>query len=413
LNTTISRLSVKLSILSLGLTACPPAALVAQAHGVSSPTFAPSTGVTSGSKTATLPTLFASSHAANLLLRPNGDLLCFWFSGSHEGDSNVAIVVSRLPKGSTTWEPPVLVDRQEGKSYQNPVPIEDAGGRIWLYNTSQSAGKGQADSQVLKTYSDDGGKTWSKTEVVFDKAGSYLRQPAVLGENGELLLPIYYSTSSGITNGADSNYSVVDVSKDMGKTWHECQVPSSNGLVQMSIVKRRPGSYVAFFRSRYADFIYRSTSANGCEWTKPTKTVLPNNNASIQAAGLKDGKIAIAFDNTHGKSAEKLAAHEPQTGPRAPLSVAISRDGGLTWSAVRDLEIPDADAKANAVNSPGSGDTIQFPGEEEYSYPSILQLPSGKILVAYTYRRLAIKAALFDELWVGNGTTVGIYKPSK
>jgi len=47
------------------------------------------------------------------------------------------------------------------------------------------------------------------------------------------------------------------VSKDIGKAWHECPVSSSNGLVQMSIVKRRPGSYVAFFRRRYAAFIYR------------------------------------------------------------------------------------------------------------------------------------------------------------
>lgn len=383
------------------------------AQSLGSPTFRATNGIARGSKSAFLPTLFASAHAANLLLRSNGDILCFSFSGTHEGDSNVAIVVSRLPKGSHTWEPAVLVDREEGKSYQNPVPIEGANGRIWLYNTSQSAGKGQADSQVLRAYSDDGGKTWSKPQVVFDKAGSFLRQPTVIGEHGSLLLPIYYSTSSGITNGADTNYSVVDVSNDGGTTWHECPVRNSNGLVQMSIVKPKQGSYIAFFRSRYADFIYRSTSTDGCSWTTPTKTALPNNNASIQAALLNNGHIAIAFDNTHGESAEKLAAHEPQTGPRAPLSVAISLDKGLTWTSVRDLEIPDAAARSNALNSPGAGNTIQFPGQEEYSYPSILQVPDGKILVAYTYRRLAIKAVLFDEAWIKQGTTKGIYKPSK
>ena len=396
-------------LLCASLLACP----LTPAEDLGTPTFTAATGVVAGSESALLPTLFSSSHAANLLVRPNGDILCFSFSGTREGDSNVAIVVSRLPKGSNTWEPAVLVDRQEGKSYQNPVPVEGDGGRVWLYNTSQSAGKGQADSQVLKVYSDDGGKTWSKPEVVFDKAGSYLRQPTVKGEHGELLLPIYYSTSSGITKGADTNYSVVDVSKDSGKTWRECPVKESNGLVQMSIVKLRPASYVAFFRSRYADFIYRATSTDGCVWTRPTETVLPNNNASIQATLLKGGHIAIAFDNTHGTSAEKLAAHQPQTGRRAPLSVAVSADAGLTWPAVRDLEIPDAAAKANALNSPGVGNTIQFPGEEEYSYPSILQTPDGKVLVAYTYRRLAIKAARFDEAWVSQGTTMGLYKPAQ
>ena len=407
--TSLHRIARSKSFLCASLLICP----WAMAETIGSPSFAPAMGVVAGSESALLPTLFSSSHAANLLVRPNGDVLCFSFSGTREGDSNVAIVVSRLPKGSKTWEPAVLVDRQEGKSFQNPVPLEAEGGRIWLYNTSQSAGKGQADSQVLKVYSDDGGKTWAKPEVVFEKAGSYLRQPTIRGEHGDLLLPIYYSTSSGITNGADTNYSVVDVSQDNGKSWRECPVKGSEGLVQMSIVKLRPASYVAFFRSRYADFIYRSTSTNGCMWTQPTKTVLPNNNASIQATLLKNGHIVIAFDNTHGASAEKLAAHQPQTGKRAPLSIAISTDAGLTWPSVRDLEIPDAAARANTLSSPGVGDTIQFPGTEEYSYPSVLQTPDGKLLVAYTYRRLAIKAARFDESWIRQGSTMGLYKPAR
>jgi predicted neuraminidase len=347
-----------------------------------------------GSRAAMLPTLYANSHAANLLVRKNGDVLCFWFSGTREGESNVAIVVSRLPKGSNTWEPTVLVDREEGKSYQNPVPYEDPKGRIWLWHTSQTAGKGQADSQVLKVYSDDGGKTWSKQEVLFQKAGSYLRQPTVLGEKGELLLPIYYSTSAGITTGAETNYSAVEISKDYGKTWKECLVSKSEGMVQMNIIKRKQKSYVAFYRSRFADHIYRSTSIDGCSWTPPEPTVLPSNNASIQAYLLKSGLIVMTFDNTQGKSQE----HKTQTGPRAPLSIALSPDAGLTWNSVRDLEVPDPTG-------------IKLEGREEYSYPSVLQTPDGKILTAYTFRRLSIKAVLLDEAWIKSGSTVGVYKP--
>jgi predicted neuraminidase len=364
--------------------------LRAQTPAPLSSTFA-ATG--NGSEAAMLPTLYANSHAANLLVRKNGDVLCFWFSGTKEGDSNVAIVVSRLPKGASTWESAILVDREQGKSYQNPVPYEDTNGRIWLWHTSQTAGKGQADSQVLKVFSDDGGKTWSKQEVLFQKAGSYLRQPTVIGEKGELLLPIYYSTSEGITKGAETNYSAVEVSKDYGKTWKECVVPKSDGIVQMNIIKLKQKSYIAFYRSRFADHIYRSTSTDGCAWTAPEATVLPNNNASIQAFLLKSGQVLMTFDNTHGKSQE----HKTQTGPRAPLSIALSPDAGLTWNAVRDLESPDpAGAKLE--------------GREEYSYPSVLQMADGKILTAYTFRRLSIKAVRLDEAWIKSGSTVGVYK---
>lgn len=356
-----------------------------------------------GAQTAILPTLYPSSHASNLLLLRNGDLLCFWFSGSAEGQSNVGIVFSRLAKGTSTWSAAQLIDRDPAESYQNPVPFESPDGAIWLLHTQQSAGKGQGDSQILKVLSRDGGRTWSKPGVLFDKRGAYDRQPMVMGDNGEWILPIYYSTSAGITKGAQTNYSAIESSRDSGKTWQETRVPESEGLVQMNVLKLRRGTFVAFFRSRYADHIYRSTSNDGIHWTAPTATVLPNNNASIQAYPLKDGDIVMAFDNTHGPNPNKV----PQTGPRVPLSLAISKDGGVSWSAVRDLEVPASEAGKD--KAPGA-EVIQLPKGQEYSYPSVLQLPDGKIVTTYTYRRLAIKAVLVDENWIKQGDTLGAYR---
>ena len=359
-----------------------------------------------GAQSAMLPTLYPSSHASNLLLLRNGDLLCFWFSGAAEGESGVGIVFSRLAKGTNTWSPAQLIDRDPADSYQNPVPFEAPDGTLWLLHTRQSAGKGQGDSQILKVLSRDGGRTWSKPEVLFDKRGAYDRQPIVIGGSGEWIFPIYYSTSAGITKGAQTNYSAVEVSRDSGKTWEETRVPGSDGLVQMSVVELGRGKFAAFFRSRYADHIYRSTSKDGIHWTVPAATALPNNNASIQAYALKDGDMVMAFDNTHGPNPNKV----PQTGPRVPLSLGISHDGGITWSAVRDLEVPAS--QAGTDKSPGA-EVIHLPKGQEYSYPSVLQLPDGKIITTYTYRRRAIKAVLVDEEWIKQGDTVGAYRPEK
>lgn len=358
-----------------------------------------------GASTAMLPTLYPSSHASNLLLLRNGDLLCFWFSGSDEGNANVGIVFSRLQRGSNTWQPAQLVDRDAAESYQNPVPFEAPDGSLWLLHTRQSAGKGQADAQVLKVVSRDGGTTWSKPEILFSQRGAYDRQPIVLGEHGDWILPMYYSTSAGITAGAETNYSVVEVSHDKGATWQEVRVPKSDGLVQMSIVKMASRKYVAFFRSRYADFIYRTTSSDGVHWNAPEATVLPNNNASIQAAKLANGHLVMAFDNTRGAKPGKV----PQTGPRVPLSLAISEDAGVHWNYVCDLEAP-AEVKSSGGGA-GQPEVIHLPKGEEYSYPSVLQMPDGKIISTYTYRRLGIKAARVDESWVRQGKTVGVYQP--
>jgi predicted neuraminidase len=343
--------------------------------------------------------LFATSHAANLLRLRNGDLLCFWFSGTWEGESNVAIVMSRLPKGSEQWSKPVEIDHQEGRSFQNPVAFQVADDRLWLLHTSQPARQGQANAEVLYLTSDDSGQTWTSPRLLFTQPGSFIRQPPVLLSENNWLLPMYYTPGRSITNGAESHYSAVKITRDAGKSWKECRVPQSNGLVQPSVVKLASGRFVGFFRSRYADFIYKSTSEDGCDWTIPTPTNLPNNNSSIQVAMLNDGAMVLAFNNSSaGTTHDKTGV-----GVRRPLSVALSQDGGSTWPWIKDLETGRSAGQGNGIPA----DKVT---DDEYSYPSVLQDASGEIIVAYTYRRETIKAVRFDENWIKQGNTVGKFK---
>jgi predicted neuraminidase len=358
-----------------------------------SPTFQT---VEPGLKAAMLPALYASSHASNLVLLANGDLICFWFSGTWEGDSGVGIVMSRLPKGSQTWQKTTLIDNEDGRSFQNPVGFEDKSGRLWLFHSSQPAKLGQATAVVMDLWSNDHGKTWTKPQVVFSQPGAFTRQPMVVMDDGAWLLPMFYTPSAGISKGAESHYSVMEISSDSGKHWRECKVPDSDGLVHPSVLKVGVHSYVAFFRSRFADWIYRATSTDGCTWTSPVKTSLPNNNASIQVTRLRNGHMVVAFNNSSGPEGPRVG----KTGPRVPLSVALSEDNGVTWTAVRDLERGD----------PGSNGEKHFPakeGRDEFSYPAILQIANGNLVVSYTYRRTGIKVVEFKEGWIKGGTSNG------
>ena len=169
-----------------------------------------------GVEEAYLEKLFRSSHAANLVKLQNGDLLCFWFSGTHEGESNVAIVMSRLPKGSHQWGKTVEIDHQEGKSFQNPVAFQAPGGRLWLLHTSQPAGQGQINAEVLYLTSDDAGQTWTAPQPLFTQPGSFIRHPPILIGKKVWLLPMYYTPSRNITDGAESHYSAVKLTSDGG-----------------------------------------------------------------------------------------------------------------------------------------------------------------------------------------------------
>ena len=342
-----------------------------------------------------LPILYPSSHAANLYELRDGDVLCVWFSGTWEGNSGVGIVVSRRPKGSRNWGPTTLIDRQEGVSYQNPVLFQEPDGTVDLYHSTQGAGAGETNAHVLHLVSKDNGVTWSKPTLLFGKPGAFTRQPMAILKDGSWLLPLYYSNGAGIGKGPGVNYSTTEISKDHGASWKECFMAGSEGKIQPSVVSLAPGRLIAFFRSKTSDFIYSSTSTDGCAWSPATATVLPNNDSSIQVFRLNDGHLAMAFNNS-----SKAAKGGSQ---RKPLSVALSLDGGKTWPYVRDVE----EGRA------GYGRAEQLPskpGREEYSYPSILQTRSGEILVAYSYRRQTIKVVSITEHWIEQGGTDGEFK---
>ena len=330
-----------------------------------------------------LPILYPSSHAANLLDLKNGDVLCVWFSGTWEGSSDVGIVMARRPHGSRNWGSPMLIDRQAGASYQNPVLFQEPDGTLDLYHSTQEADAGEANAHVLHLVSRDNGVTWTKPTLLFAKPGAFTRHPMVILKDGTWLLPLSYITSAGIGAGSETNYSAVEISIDHGATWKECVMAGSEGKVQPSVVSLAPSRLLAFFRSRASDFIYSSTSSDGCTWSPAIANVLPNNNASVQAFRLHDGHLVMAFNNSSRASG----------GLRKPLSVALSLDGGSTWPYVRDVE----------EGRPGYGlpeQTPREPGREEYSYPSILQTRDGEILVAFTYRRQTIKVVSITEDWI-------------
>ena len=149
---------------------------------------------------------------------------------------------------------------------------------------------------------------------------------------------------------------------------------------------------------------------------------LPNNNSSIQFTRLANGHLAVVFNDVSAAQATErraslydeiedeeeggaLAAAEPEptaTGrtafwgtPRAPMTLAISEDGGRTWPYRRNLETGDGYCMTN--NS-----ELQL--NREYSYPSIRQTDDGIIHIAYTFFRQKIRYVRVREEWVRGGS---------
>jgi predicted neuraminidase len=351
----------------------------------------------------------------------NGDLACAWFGGSQEGAADISIYMSRLPQGSRQWSAPIQLSDDPTRSEQNPVLFPAPDGRLWLLYTAQKAGN-QNTAIVRQRISDDNGHSWGPIETLFDTTGTvgiFVRQPLVVLANGDWVLPVFYcKVAPGRRWNGDHDTSGVKISTDQGTTWSDHEVPGSTGYVHMNIEQLRDGSLLALFRSRWADSIYASRSTDdGRTWTEPKPTELPNNNSSLQMTQLMDGDLALVFNDVKaGKDTERRVSLydeiEDEDGPaleamasqrdpakrtafwgtpRAPLTLAISIDGGQTWPVRRNLEVGDGYCLTN-----NSKDKLN----RELSYPSIAQTPDGDLHIAFTYFRQAIKYVRVNAEWV-------------
>lgn len=106
-------------------------------------------------------------------------------------------------------------------------------------------------------------------------------------------------------------------------------------------------------------------------------------------AGMSDARRQSLYDEIEGGEANEATVGTADIGrkavwgvPRAPLSLAISRDGGRSFPHRMDLDTGDGFCLSN-----NSKDALN----REFSYPSIIQGSDGTLHVAYTYYRRAIK----------------------
>ncbi|KAF2017492.1 glycoside hydrolase family 33 protein [Aaosphaeria arxii CBS 175.79] len=358
-----------------------------------------------------IPASTVQVHASNLLLLPNGDLLCAWFGGSQEGLSDISVHTSRLRKGTRTWSEPQRVSDDANRSEQNPVLfLNPETSDLWIMYTAQPAGN-QDKAVVRYRTSKDEGKTWSEAQNLFDDEGLFIRQPITILKDGTWVLPAWYCrTPAGFRWIGNDDISVIKYTHDNGRTWHEKEVPRSTGAVHMNIKALPDGTYIALYRSRWADNVYTSRSQNGLDWSEPTPTALPNPNSGICFEVLSDGRLVIVYNDSKFQAGQskreglydditpeddKRANQPAETKeaiwgvPRKQLTVGISSDGGETW---KSKVLQEGDGFCMTNNS-------RTRENRELSYPSIV-VDGDVVNVAFTFWRQRIRFSRFEVGWL-------------
>jgi predicted neuraminidase len=329
-----------------------------------------------------LPNASAQSvHSATATEVSGSRLRAFWYGGTREGASDVAIYTSTYPLRTGVWDPErVLVSRESAqrqlrrylRKLGNPVVGRDGAGRVWLFFVSVSVG-GWAGSAINAMVSPDEGETWSPPRRLitspFLNISTLVKGPLVQLSDGTIALPVYHEMLGkfGELLRLDGEGRVI------GKT----RLSWGKSSLQPVIVPRSENEAVGFMRyagDPPARVLMTRTGDGGAHWSPPVKTTLPNPNAAVASVLLAGGPLLMAFNN----------AEENREG----LSLALSTDFGSTWRVVRSLE---------------GESQLPRPPVPEYSYPWIMQDRAGDVHVLYTWGRSRIKHVVFNRAWLEGG----------
>ncbi len=319
--------------------------------------------------------LVSTVHVASVCETPDGRLCAAWYGGSHEGARDVNIFWSVRPPGrDVPWsKPQTLVSRVSAtqelrrpiKKVGNAMLFAEADGHLRLIFVTVSVGGWSTSSLNLKS-SLDGGRTWLPSQRLtlspfFNLSELVKNKPCALSDGG-WAIPIYHECLAKfpeilwIKETAPGDFS-----------WSKTRIFGGRHALQPALVPLDKEIAIALCRdfSRMRKIqLARSTNA-GRSWSTPRPIPLPNSDSGLDALRLADGRLVLAFNDS-------------ETG-RDTLGLAISADGGLTWSRSVTLEA-----------EPGA----------EFSYPFLIQAKDGRIHLVYTWKRKAIKHAEFNLAWL-------------
>lgn len=311
-------------------------------------------------------------HASTLLALENGEVLCCWFGGTHEGNADVAIFMSRRTANGVWSFPIKLADGLEAN--WNPVlHLRDDGVVQLFYKEGQQI----ASWRTLVMESENHGQSWTRArELVPGDNG---------GGRGPVRNKLLRLSSGRLLAGASTEHGLwkayADRSDDDGRNWslsnpiaiddleyHTGEKTAASdiavseqsfygrGVIQPSLWESADGSVHMLLRSSEG-FIYRSDSIDGgVSWCSAYPIDIPNNNSGLDLVKGANGYLYLVCN--------PVAAN---WGMRSPLSLFQSIDDGKSWERMFDL-----DSEAG-----------------EFSYPAIIA--SGtKLYISYTYKRVNI-----------------------
>ena len=346
----------------------------------------------------------------SLMVMPDGELRCY-------GRSNIKVLYS-LNDGDLIY----LSSRDCGLSWKKVFAPKGAMGDC-VYDSKNNRfitirGKNAYISEIGP---DD---TAPRTIKIADKNYFDIFQPIRIS-TGRLLSSGQFAKLTEIDGKQVNDYcSVVFRSDDDGETWQITELKSAprfeivwphrslrweNNGSECSLTELPDGRIMLISRTSQ-DYFYVYYSSDGGEtWTDGEPSPFHGTLTTPFLLKLSDGRILHFWNNTQPLAEVDKKGYWPQVSSEAIDGrwedvftnrdinhVAITEDGGKTWLGFRELGLNEI---RNASDFRSAGGMYSSADKSVHQFQAI-ELPFGKVLVAYCQHQISRRFVIFDVNWL-------------
>jgi sialidase-1 len=290
---------------------------------------------------------FPRNSEGSFITLKSGRLLFIYtqFYGGASDHSAARLVSIQSDDDGRTWEaaPKTVLENTGGANVMSVSLLRLKSGRIALFYLLKNT---WLDCRPHVRFSDDEAVTWSEPVRMLEAPGYFVlnNDRVIQHSSGRLIAPVAShrarNTDPDTSKSFDSRaIALWVVSDDEGATWKEAPqwlalpVPTTrSGLQEPGIVELPDTSLLTFFRTdQGVQYESRSTD-RGQTWTPvvagPLKS--PTSPASIERLPGSDDLLCVWNDHS--------GDHPMVEKKRTPLVLALSSDGGKSWSNQKLLE---------------------------------------------------------------------------
>jgi predicted neuraminidase len=361
------------------------------------------------------------NHSSSIVELPGGELMVCWYRGSGERTADdVQIMAARRAAGQSRWSEPFVLADTPGFPDCNPVLFVDSRQRLWLIWPVIIANEWHTallKYRISTDYRRPGPPQWQVSEpwlvvprnfqekvrrtvepllvpdatelqrqwakrLLERAADKYFTRMGWMPRNHPLELPSGRILVPLYSDGF--SFSLIGITDDGGMTWSTSEPLVGPGSIQPTLARKRDGTLVAYMRD------------NG----PPPKRIMTS-------VSRDDGVTWSAVTDTDipnpGASMEVIVLrdghwvmvyNDTERG-RNSLVVALSDDEGASWKWKRHLEL---DRREQGAGS--------------FHYPSVIQASDGTIHITYSYflnhlpegePRKTIKHVRINTAWIRQG----------